>query len=48
MNVTIKSLKKGSEENKVIYVLVISKEMDTLELMSELSKCENVSQVQIP
>ena len=48
MNVTIKSLKKGSEENKVIYVLVISKEMDTFELMSELSKCENVSQVQIP
>lgn len=33
MNVTIKSLKKGSEENKVIYVLVISKEMDTFELM---------------
>ncbi len=48
MNVTIKSLKKGSEENKVIYVLVISKEKDTFELMSELSKCENVSQVQIP
>lgn len=48
MNITIKSLKKGSDENKIVYVLVMSKQMDTFELMSELSKCENVSQVQIP
>lgn len=48
MNITIKSLKKGSDENKIVYVLVMSKQMETFELMSELSKCENVSQVQIP
>ncbi len=48
MNITIKSLKRGSDDNKIVYVLVTAKEMDTFEIMSELSKCENVSQVQIP
>ena len=48
MNITIKSLKRGSDDNKIVYVLVTPKEMDTFEIMSELSKCENVSQVQIP
>lgn len=48
MNITIKSIKKGTDENKILYVLVMSKQMDTFELMSELSKCENISHVQIP
>ena len=48
MDIIIKSLKRGSDDNKIVYVLVTAKEMDTFEIMSELSKCENVSHVQIP
>lgn len=48
MNIRIKNLKKETEENRVLYVLIMSKQMEAFELMSELSKCEHISQVQLP
>lgn len=48
MNVRIKNLKKDADENKILYVLIMSKQMEAFELMSEISKCEHVSQVQVP
>lgn len=48
LNIKIKNLKKDTEENKVLYVLILSKQMETFEVMSELSKCKCISQVQIP
>lgn len=48
MDVKIKNLKKETDENRVLYILIMSKQMEAFELMSELSKCEHVSQVQIP
>lgn len=48
MDVKIKNLKKDTDENKILYVLIMSKQMEAFELMSELSKCDHVSQVQVP
>lgn len=48
LNIRIKNLKKDTKENKILYVLVVSKETEAFEIMSELSKCEHISQVQIP
>ena len=48
LNIKIKNLKKDTEENKVLYVLIIPKQMETFEVMSEFSKCKCISQVQIP
>lgn len=48
LNIKIKNLKKDTKENKVLYVLIVSKQMEAFEIMSELSKCESISQVQIP
>lgn len=48
LNIRIKNLKKDTKENKVLYVLIVSKQMEAFEIMSELSKCESISQVQIP
>ena len=48
MDVKIKNLKKDTDENKILYVLIMSKQMEAFELMSELSKCNHVSQVQVP
>lgn len=48
MNIRIKNLKKDSEENKIIYTLIMSKQMEVLDVMNEMSKSDHISQIQIP
>lgn len=48
MNIRIKNLKKDSDENKIIYTLIMSKQMEVLDVMNEMSKSDHISQIQIP
>lgn len=48
MNIKIKNLKKDAEENKILYVLIVTKQINIFDIMAELSKAECISQVQIP
>ncbi len=45
MNIEIKNLKKNKEENKILYTLIMSKQMEPCEIMCELSKSEYVTQI---
>ncbi|WP_300359115.1 MgtC/SapB family protein [Fusobacterium sp.] len=45
MNIEIKNLKKDKEENKILYTLIMSKQMEPCEIMCELSKSEYVTQI---
>ena len=46
MNIEIKNLKKDKEDNTILYTLIMSKQLESCEVMCELSKCEYVTQVQ--
>ena len=46
MNIEIKNLKKDKENNTILYTLIMAKQLNSCEIMSELSKCEYVTQVQ--
>lgn len=46
MNIEIKNLKKDKEDNTILYTLIMSKQLESCEIMCELSKCEYVTQVQ--
>ena len=48
MNVRIKDVTKSIEENKISYTLIVAKQMETVDVLLELSKYEHISQVQIP
>ena len=48
MNVRIKDVTKSIEENKISYNLIVAKQMETVDVLLELSKYEHISQVQIP
>lgn len=48
MNVRIKDVTKSIEENKISYILIVAKQMETVDVLLELSKYEHISQVQIP
>ena len=48
MNIKIKNLKKNTKENQVLYVLIAPKQMESFEIISEISKGDHVSQVQVP
>lgn len=48
MNVGIKDVTKSIEENKISYTLIVAKQMETVDVLLELSKYEHISQVQIP
>lgn len=48
MNVRVKDLRKVPDENKILYTLIVAKQMEEVDILTELSKYEHVSQVQIP
>lgn len=48
MNVRIKDVTKSIEENKISYTLIVTKQMEAVDVLLELSKYEHISQVQIP
>lgn len=48
MSIKIKDLKKNSEKNTVYYTLMVTKDINIFEIMSELSKSEHISQVRMP
>ena len=48
MSIRIKDLKKNSEKNTVYYTLMVTKDINIFEIMSELSKSEHISQVRMP
>ena len=48
MNVRIKDVTKSIEENKISYTFIVAKQMETVDVLLELSKYEHISQVQIP
>lgn len=48
MNIKIKKLKKDIGNNTVFYTVVASKDINVFDIMSELSKCECVSEIKIP
>ena len=47
-NIRIKNVEKNLEEHKIEYTLIMGKQIDILDVMSELSTCNHISQVQIP
>ncbi|WP_244949901.1 hypothetical protein [Fusobacterium mortiferum] len=47
-NIRIKNVEKNLEEHKIEYTLIMGKQIDILDMMSELSTCNHISQVQIP
>lgn len=47
-NIRIKNVEKNMEENKIEYTLIMGKQIDILDVMSELSTYSHISQVQIP
>lgn len=47
-NIKIKNVEKNLEEHKIEYTLIMGKQIDILDVMSELSTCNHISQVQIP
>ena len=48
MIVRIKDVTKSIEENRISYTLIVAKQMETVDVLLELSKYEHISQVQIP
>ena len=47
-NIRIKNVEKNLEEHKIEYTLIMGKQIDILDVMSELSTRNPISQVQIP
>lgn len=46
-NIKIKHIEKDMVEGKVEYTLIMAKQIDILDVMSELSRCSHISQVKI-
>ena len=46
-NIRIKNVEKNLEEHKIEYTLIMGKQIDILDMMSELSTCNHISHVLI-
>lgn len=47
-NIKIKNVEKNTDGNMIEYTLIMGKQTDILDVMSELSTYSHISQIQIP